>query len=88
MVRHLATGERVGSTCVKHVGVVIDTVLEKFFIARRKIANFCCMPNQLLSECTRGRRWVPVVRLCRFVRLCVSLTMVMPFSPFHKLYLY
>ena len=56
LVRNPTKGAWVGSTRVEHLGVVIDTVLEKFFIAPRKIAKVRHMAKQLISESTRGRR--------------------------------
>ena len=88
LVRHPTKGEWVGSTRVEHLGVVIKTVLEKFFIAPRKIAKVRHMAKHLISESTRGRRWVSVARLRSFVGLCVSLTLAMPFARFYTRSLY
>ena len=88
LVRQSTKGEWVGSTRVEHLCVVIDTVLEKFFIAPRKIAKVRHMAKHLISESTRGRRWVSVARLCGFFGICVSLTLAMPFARFYTRSLY
>jgi Reverse transcriptase (RNA-dependent DNA polymerase) len=51
LIRHPTKGEWVGSTRVEHLGAVIDTEQEKFFIAPRKIEKIRAMAGQLLSEC-------------------------------------
>ena len=87
-VRHPTKSEWVGSTRMEDLGVVMDTVLEKFFIAPRKIAKVHHMAKHLISESTRGRRWVSVAHLRSFVGLCVSLTVTMPFARFYTRSLY
>jgi hypothetical protein len=88
LVRHPSKGEWVGSTRVEHLGVVIDTELEKFFIAPRKIEKIRKMAGQLLTESRHGRRWVSVKRMRTFIGTCVSLTLAMPYARFYTRSLY
>ena len=88
LTRHPSKGEWIGATRVEHLGIVIDSLQEKFYIAPRKIKKVRRIARPLIRECNIGRRWVSAERLRSFVGVCVSLSCAMPYARFYTRSLY
>ena len=88
LTRHPSKGEWVGSTSIEHLGVHIDSVQMKFFVAPRKAAKVRQLAAQLLRSVRHGKRWVTKRQLTHFCGLCVSLTLAMPWARFYTRPLY
>lgn len=88
LTRHPRKGEWQGSTCVQHLGVVIDTKRMKFHISPAKISRVRGLAAALLKQSRVGRRWVSREKVRSFTGVCVSLTLAMPFARFHCRALY
>lgn len=86
--RHPTKGEWEGATRVEHLGVVIDSMLMKFYVAPRKITKIRKLAQALLNQARIGRRWVSRDRLASFAGSCVSLSLAMPFARFYSRSIY
>lgn len=86
--RHPTKGEWVGSPIVEHLGVKIDSLEMKFYVAPRKVRRVQDLSAKLLREVRLGRRWVSVKKLRHFCGVCVFLTLAMPWARFYTRSLY
>ena len=88
LTRHPSKGVWTGSTVIEHLGVKIDSVEMKFFIAERKVQKVMELSKDLLRDVRAGRRWVPAKKLTHFCGVCVSLTLDMPWTRIYTPSLY
>ena len=85
---HPSTGEWIGATRAEHIGIVTDSLQEKFYIAPKKISKVRRIERQLMRECNVGRPWVSAERLRSFAGVRVSLSLAMPYAGFYTRSLY
>ena len=88
LTRHPSKGEWIGATRVVHLGIVIDSLQEKFYIAPRKIKKVRRIARHLIRECYIGRRCVSAERLRSFVGVFISISLSMPYARFNIRSLY
>ena len=88
LTRHPSKGERIVDTRVEHLGIVIDSLQENFYIAPRKIKKVRGIARNLIRECNIGRGWFSAERRRSFVGVCVSLSLAMPYARFYTRSLY
>lgn len=86
--RHPMKGEWTGARVIEHLGVVVDSVQIKFFVAPRKVSKVKELSGKILREVRNGRRWVSKKSLAHFCGVCVSLTLAMPWARFYTRLLY
>ena len=85
---HPSKGVLTGATEIVHLGVKIDSLEMKFFIAERKDQRVMQLSKDLLRDVRAGRRWVPAKKLTHFCGVCVSHTLAMPWALFYTRSLY
>jgi len=88
LTRHPSKGEWEGRQVIEHLGVIIDSVRMKFFVAPRKVAKVQSLAGKLLKEVRNRRRWVTKKALTHFCGVCVSLTLAMPWARFYTRSMY
>lgn len=88
LTRHPNKGEWHGSTRVQHLGVIIDTMRMRYYVAPAKVARVRALAAALLKQARLGRRWVSREKVRSFCGICVSLTLAMPFARYHCRSLY
>ena len=88
LLRHASKGNWVGTTEIEHLGVRVDSVAMKFFIAPRKLTKVRGLAKKLLKQVRFGKRWVQRDSVARFCGVCVSLSLAMPWARFYTRSLY
>lgn len=70
LVRHPTKGEWEGAQVVEHLGVVVDSVQMRFFVAERKVSKVKLFAGKILKTVRNGRRWVQKCLLTHVCGVC------------------
>lgn len=86
--RHPEKGSWIGTTDIEHLGVRIDSVAMRFFVAPRKLRKVQALARKLMQQVRHGKRWVRRDTVAHFCGVCVSLSLAMPWARFYTRALY
>lgn len=72
-----------GSTCMTHLGFVIDTVRCRFGVPARKVDKVVSMAKLMMQAVRRNRRQISKSTVLSFAGTCSSLSLAVPDTRFH-----
>lgn len=88
VTRHPTKGEWEGARRLDHLGVHIDTVAMKVYVAERKVVALRKLASKVLAVAQKNKRLVPMALLRHFCSVCVSLTLGLPMARFYTRSIY